>query len=258
MTDPHPIPQRYVDEAAHSGSEAKVREGFARKLGRIAMDNPVVNLAREAYRTMTDPRVPGRYKVMVIAALLYFLAPIDSLPDWIPGLGYIDDVLVLSAILALVRKVIQNVRDEAKEVIQEAEEAAGRVVSHALSEARETWARRGVAQFALCLWGATTAAAVGLIYYSLRLLIFDSKGMETMDPFFWAVVIAASLGFIYNVFFLGRIWKRYSNLPPTVREPLAYAVVSLMDWRQVLILSCPVWAFLTLIILRLSLSFPSG
>jgi uncharacterized membrane protein YkvA (DUF1232 family) len=254
MTDSNPLPQKFIDEAANSGSEAKVREGFARKLARIAMDNPVVNLAREAYRYMADLRVPAHYKVMVIAALLYFLSPIDSVPDWIPGLGYVDDVLVLSTILALVRKVIQGVRVEAKEVIREAEEAAERVVSHSLSEARETWARRGVAQFALCLWGSTTAAAVGLIYYSIRLLVFDSGGLETMDPFFWAVAIAASLGFIYNLFFLGRIWKRYSDLPPTIREPLAYAVVSLMDWRQMLILSCPVFAFLILIVLRIGLS----
>ena len=70
MTDSHPLPQKFIDEAARSGSEAKVREGFARKLARIAMDNPVVNLAREATRYMADLRVPVREKVVVIAALV--------------------------------------------------------------------------------------------------------------------------------------------------------------------------------------------
>ncbi len=63
MTDFHPYPEKFIDEATRSNSEAKVREGFARKLARIAMDNPVVNLAREAYRYMADLRVPVRYKV---------------------------------------------------------------------------------------------------------------------------------------------------------------------------------------------------
>ncbi|MFQ5853065.1 MAG: YkvA family protein [Candidatus Binatia bacterium] len=252
--DLHPLPQHYIDEAARSGGEAKVHEGFARKLTRIAKDNPVVNLAREAYGYMTDPRVPTRYKIMVIGALLYFLAPIDTVPDGIPGLGYVDDMLVLSAIVASVHRIIQTAREDAKEVIHEAEAAAERVVQHTLSEARETWGRRGVAQFAVCLWGATTAAAVGLIYYGTRRLIFDSGTVDATDPFFWAALIAASLGFIYNLFFLGRIWKRYSDLSPDIREPLAYALVSLMDWHQVLILSCPVLAFLVLIILRISLS----
>lgn len=251
--EPHPLPQSYIDEAGRSGSEEKVREGFARKLARIAADNPVVNLAREAYRYMTDSELPARYKVMVIAGLLYFLAPIDAVPDVIPGLGFVDDLFVLSVIVASVHKIIQTIRDNAKEVVQEAEKAAQRVVNHTLSEARETWARRGVAQFAICLWGSTTAAAVGLVYYITRRLILDSSSMEATDPFLWAVGIAASLGFIYNVFFLGRLWKKYSNLPSKVREPLAYAVVSLMDWRQVLILSCPVLALLILILLRISL-----
>ncbi len=69
MTDSHPLTQNFIDEAARSGSEAKVREGFARKLARIAMDNPVVNLAPEATRYMAKLRVPAREKVVVIAAL---------------------------------------------------------------------------------------------------------------------------------------------------------------------------------------------
>jgi len=252
--EPYPLPPRYIDEASRSGSEEKVREGFARKLARIATDNPVVNLAREAYRYMTDPRLPTRYKAIVIAGLLYFLAPIDAVPDMIPGLGFVDDLVVLSAIVASVHKIIQTVQENAKEVVREAEEAAKRVVNHTLSEARETWARRGVAQFALCLWGSTTAAAVGLIYYITRLLILGADNVEATEPFLWAVGIAASLGFVYNIFFLGRVWKKYSTLPTKVREPLAYAVVSLMDWRQVFILSLPVLALLVLIGLRIGLS----
>ncbi len=72
MTDWHPLPQKFIEEAARSGSESKVREGFARKLARIAMDNPVVNPAREATRYMADLRVPLREKVVVIAALSFY------------------------------------------------------------------------------------------------------------------------------------------------------------------------------------------
>ena len=250
----YPLPERFLDEAARPGSEEKVHESFARKLHRIATDNPVVNLAREAYRYMTDPRLPTKYKVVLIAGLLYFIAPIDAIPDIIPGMGFVDDLVVLSAIVASVHKIIQTVRDDAKGVIQEAEQAAQRVVDHTLSEAKETWARRGVAQFAICLWGSTTAAAVGLIYYITRIVILDAGGMDATEPFIWAVGIAASLGFVYNIFFLGRIWKRYSGLPTNVREPLAYAVVSLMDWHQVMILSLPILALLGLIGLRITLS----
>ncbi len=69
MTDLHPLTQKFIDEDVRSGSEVKVREGFARKLALIAIDNAVVNLAREAYRYIADLRVPGREKVVIIAAL---------------------------------------------------------------------------------------------------------------------------------------------------------------------------------------------
>ncbi len=69
MTDLHPLPQKFIDEAVCSGSEIKVRDGFVRMLARIAIKNAVVNFAREAYRYMADLRVSVRYKVMVITAL---------------------------------------------------------------------------------------------------------------------------------------------------------------------------------------------
>ena len=38
-------------------------------------------------------------KTMVIAGLLYFISPIDLLPDYIPILGYIDDAFVMSVVM---------------------------------------------------------------------------------------------------------------------------------------------------------------
>jgi uncharacterized membrane protein YkvA (DUF1232 family) len=35
----------------------------------------------------------------VVGALLYFLTPLDALPDWLPGLGLLDDLAVLAWVL---------------------------------------------------------------------------------------------------------------------------------------------------------------
>jgi len=57
----------------------------------------------------------GRYKVIpywtiaaVTAALLYVLNPFDLIPDFIPGLGQIDDAAVVAACLLLVRQDLQR------------------------------------------------------------------------------------------------------------------------------------------------------
>ncbi|KPY43421.1 Uncharacterized protein ALO48_02279 [Pseudomonas syringae pv. rhaphiolepidis] len=32
----------------------------------------------------------------IVAGLMYFLSPLDAIPDWIPGLGMFDDIAVLA------------------------------------------------------------------------------------------------------------------------------------------------------------------
>lgn len=52
--------------------------------------------ARLGWRLLHDGRVPGWVKLIPFAAFLYFLSPIDLIPDMmLPGLGEIDDVVVL-------------------------------------------------------------------------------------------------------------------------------------------------------------------
>jgi uncharacterized membrane protein YkvA (DUF1232 family) len=37
--------------------------------------------------------------IAIVAGLLYFLSPIDAIPDWLPGLGFVDDLAVLSWVM---------------------------------------------------------------------------------------------------------------------------------------------------------------
>ncbi|EWC41003.1 DUF1232 domain-containing protein [Pseudomonas stutzeri] len=37
--------------------------------------------------------------VAVVAGLLYFLSPLDAIPDWLPGLGFVDDLAVLGWVM---------------------------------------------------------------------------------------------------------------------------------------------------------------
>ena len=50
-------------------------------------------------RLMLDGRVPLRLKLIIPAAVIYFISPIDLIPDFLPLRGRIDDILV--ALLAL-------------------------------------------------------------------------------------------------------------------------------------------------------------
>ena len=56
---------------------------------------------------MRDPAVPKEAKFIAIAALLYFVSPIDLISDFLPG-GYADDGLVLSLAVNAVRDILVN------------------------------------------------------------------------------------------------------------------------------------------------------
>jgi uncharacterized membrane protein YkvA (DUF1232 family) len=53
-------------------------------------------LVRLVLRLMRDPRVPPRQKAILVVLGAYLASPIDLIPDFIPGIGSVDD-LVLAA-----------------------------------------------------------------------------------------------------------------------------------------------------------------
>lgn len=65
-------------------------KAVAREAAKFVPD--VARLFRDVAR---DPRVPKRVKYEVGAAAGYLLLPIDLIPDFIPGLGQLDDLAVI-------------------------------------------------------------------------------------------------------------------------------------------------------------------
>lgn len=64
-------------------------------------------------RLAVDPRVPGQAKVLAGATVLYFMSPIDIIPDIIPVMGQIDDIaLALFALDAMGKSVRPEVVQE--------------------------------------------------------------------------------------------------------------------------------------------------
>ncbi len=75
------------------------------------------------YLAYKDPRTPWYAKVFTAMVVGYAFSPIDLIPDFIPVIGYLDDLLIipLGALLALKmipREVIEESRAKAKEVVE--------------------------------------------------------------------------------------------------------------------------------------------
>jgi uncharacterized membrane protein YkvA (DUF1232 family) len=58
------------------------------------------------YLASRDPRVPWYAKAIAMAVAAYAASPIDLIPDFIPVLGYLDDLIIVPLGIALVIKLI--------------------------------------------------------------------------------------------------------------------------------------------------------
>ena len=64
--------------------------------------------AHAAWLAARDPRVPWLARVLAIAVAAYALSPIDLIPDFIPILGWLDDLLIVPHGLSVVRRLIPD------------------------------------------------------------------------------------------------------------------------------------------------------
>ncbi|WP_306117456.1 MULTISPECIES: YkvA family protein [unclassified Roseitalea] len=90
-------------EDTQSRRERRVRSRFWPKVKRYARMIPFVDEVVAAYFCALDPQTPPRVRGILLAALAYFILPLDSIPDFIIGVGFGDDIAVLTAAFAAVR-----------------------------------------------------------------------------------------------------------------------------------------------------------
>jgi uncharacterized membrane protein YkvA (DUF1232 family) len=57
------------------------------------------DLVRLITRLVGDPVLPRSAKIALGAAVVYLMSPVDLIPDFIPLVGYIDDVLLAAVLL---------------------------------------------------------------------------------------------------------------------------------------------------------------
>ena len=67
------------------------------------------------YYAFQDPRVRFLPRAIIGLALAYSLSPIDLIPDFIPILGYLDDLVIVPALIgAAIRLIPREVMDDAR------------------------------------------------------------------------------------------------------------------------------------------------
>ncbi|RAI44616.1 YkvA family protein [Rhodoplanes roseus] len=111
------------------------------------------SLRREAhalYIAARHPRTPWYAKVLAVAIAAYALSPIDLIPDFIPVLGLVDELLLLPAAIAGVLSLVPV------DVIEESRARAA-----AESERPRGWAGAAIV---VAVWAAIVGGAAWVAY----------------------------------------------------------------------------------------------
>ena len=75
----------------------------------------LVHLYRNAaayFSLLKRKDTPLSLKALAVAALLYLVSPLDLVPDWLAGLGIVDDIAVVWLILGYLVKRLQRQKEE--------------------------------------------------------------------------------------------------------------------------------------------------
>lgn len=113
------------DSGAHA-SEEHVRINFWRALKRIARHTPFAHDLAAAFYCARDPATPMKVRMILFGALGYFILPLDAISDFLPLVGFTDDIAVLTLALATVATAIKpEHRQKAEEALADREATAG-------------------------------------------------------------------------------------------------------------------------------------
>jgi len=102
-----PDPTAIQLPAVIARNRSTVERGFWKKLLAVAGRIPFAEDLAAAYFCAADPLTPTRVRGVLLAALAYFVIPVDIIPDFIAGFGFTDDAAVLATAIGLVSRHIK-------------------------------------------------------------------------------------------------------------------------------------------------------
>lgn len=106
--------QSYRTDDARTGqlADSALAKAQSKRGALAAVFNQLSDLIRlvKAWATRRYRTIPWRSASLIIAGLLYFVSPLDALPDFIPGLGFLDDAFIITWLMRAVRQELEKFR----------------------------------------------------------------------------------------------------------------------------------------------------
>jgi len=116
-----PEVQQFIDRVLEQAHREAGGEGTKEDAGRRRVEEDLLEKLRKVkvkfgadlralYAFMRDPRAPTQGKVVAIGALLYFILPVDLIPDVLPIIGFVDDAAVIAGAVSFLNTQLAGYR----------------------------------------------------------------------------------------------------------------------------------------------------
>jgi uncharacterized membrane protein YkvA (DUF1232 family) len=89
-------------------SDKYSEEGFWKKIRKVRKSVPFLRDVLAMFYCLIDSTTPIWAKGVIVAALGYFIFPLDVIPDFLFPIGYADDAAVVTTALIAVRMLIKE------------------------------------------------------------------------------------------------------------------------------------------------------
>ena len=176
----------YVSEFSPEKLWEKIK-GHAKKVGCEG-----IRSALRLFYALDNPSMPLKTKMVIYGALGYFISPIDVIPDFIPVVGFTDDIGVLAAAVVMAASYIDA---EAKAKADAEAKAEALAIAEKLKACQVKIAAKGGEGGKL--FGAITGAAIADALQAQHGLTIDGKKLVLDQPIksFGSYEVKARLGY---------------------------------------------------------------
>jgi uncharacterized membrane protein YkvA (DUF1232 family)/plasmid maintenance system antidote protein VapI len=98
----------YTEYAKTEEGGETIIKGFEEKLQKVNSVGPFINHLKDMFAKFSSMKGTPLQLALIGGALLYFISPVDAIPDYIFPVGYLDDAIVVKLVLDLLSNEVCN------------------------------------------------------------------------------------------------------------------------------------------------------
>ena len=121
------LKSNWCTQASAPRAEEQVLAAYPRWVARVK-NHGLVERAGQICSYLTSGQSSGTDKLLMVAALLYLISPVDLVPDYLPVIGWLDDLGVATFVLSYVSRRVDD--DSTLDTAIEGTELVGRASAH--------------------------------------------------------------------------------------------------------------------------------